>query len=87
MWSTRCGGSCSKHTPWPVDPDLRGVGLSGAGLGPELTSRQTFSVDSSAHLIGHDLQEVLQVAVGQELPAHGLVGGQSHLLSPLGEEQ
>ena len=40
-----------------------------------------------AHQVGHDLQEVLQVAVGQELPAHGLVRGQPHLLGPLGEEQ
>ena len=40
-----------------------------------------------AHQVGHDLQEVLQVAVGQELPAHGLVRGQPHLLCPLGEEQ
>ena len=27
------------------------------------------------------------MAVGQELPAHGLVRGQPHLLGPLGEEQ
>lgn len=40
-----------------------------------------------AHQVGHDLQEVLQVSVGQELPAHGLVRGQPHLLGPLGEEQ
>lgn len=39
--STRCGGSCSMHNPWPVAPEARGVagrGMADCACG-EVTGR------------------------------------------------